>query len=104
MNNKILVEIQYFSSCPNSLEMLNRVKKAIEGLEDVELVEKLVETAEVARAVGFRGSPTVLINGVDLEGLPEPFNPSLSCRIYPNGLPTIEQICSIISNYYLKTL
>jgi hypothetical protein len=33
------------------------------------------------------GSPTVLVNGVDLMGQPPPSRRSLSCRIYAGGKP-----------------
>ena len=46
--------------------------------------------------VKFRGSPTLLINGEDLLGMPAPSQPSLACRYYPKGIPTSEEIRKII--------
>lgn len=83
---KTKITIQYFRGCPNSSEMISRVKAAIEGREDkVDYEEVLIETAESAEKMKFRGSPTLLINGRDYENLQEPEHISLSCRYYPNG-------------------
>ena len=90
---KVIIEIQHFEGCPNSPKLIERVKEAI-SLSNIEIEynEVLVESNEKAKEVGFRGSPTLLINGKDLEDLPAPANPALTCRYYPGGLPTIEQI------------
>ena len=93
MNGKIKIEIQYFNGCPNSPEMIRRVKKAINGNEDrIKYEEILIETNELAEKIKFRGSPTLLINGEDFEGREEPESASLNCRYYQDGLPGIEEI------------
>ena len=93
MKDKIKIEIQHFSGCPNSEEMIKRVKEAIVGFEDiVKYNELLVETNELAERIKFRGSPTVLINGEDIEGREEPESASLNCRVYEKGLPEVEDI------------
>jgi protein-disulfide isomerase len=93
MDDKIKIDIQHFHGCPNSGEMIKRVKEAISGFEDiVEYNELLVETNELAEKIKFRGSPTVLINGEDIEGRKEPQFVSLNCRLYTNGLPEVEEI------------
>ena len=93
MKDKIKIEIQHFHGCPNSREMIKRVKEAIVGFEDiVEYNELLVETNELAERIKFRGSPTVLINGEDIEGREEPDSASLNCRVYERGLPEVEEI------------
>lgn len=86
---KIKIEVQYFQGCPNSETVLEMVKKYVFESEDkIEYREILVDTDDAAKKYKFRGSPTVLINGNDIEGLKENETPSLSCRYYPNGLPT----------------
>ena len=93
MKDKIKIEIQHFRGCPNSEEMIKRVKEAIVGFEDiVKYNELLVETNELAERIKFRGSPTVLINGEDIEGREEPDSASLNCRVYESGLPEVEDI------------
>ena len=54
--------------------------------------EVLVESNKLAEKLKFRGSPTVLINGEDIEGREEPDSASLNCRVYERGLPEVEEI------------
>lgn len=90
---KINLEFQYFEGCPNHLKMQENLFNAIKGLEDkIELKKVLVEDELTALQVKFRGSPTLLIEGEDLLGMPAPENPSLACRYYPGGLPSIDVI------------
>ncbi len=91
---KIDLEVQYFEGCPNSREFINRIKKIIEstGSYNYKYKEILVGSNEIAKQIKFRGSPTLLINGVDLEEMNAPENPGLTCRYYPNGLPSKEEI------------
>lgn len=94
---KIRLEFQYFEGCPNHEKMFANLETALEGLEDqVELKKVLVEDEETAREVSFRGSPTLLINGEDIEGISAPSEPSLSCRFYANGIPGSNKIREII--------
>jgi len=99
MNGKIKIEIQHFRDCPNSPEMIHRVNEAIKGSEEkIEYSEVLIESNELAEKLKFRGSPTVLINGEDIEGRKAPESASLNCRVYENGLPEIEEIRKRIFN------
>jgi len=93
VKDKIKIEIQHFRGCPNSGEMIKRVKEAIVGFEDiVDYNELLIETNDLANEIKFRGSPTVLINGEDIEGREEPEVAYLNCRVYEKGLPEVEEI------------
>jgi hypothetical protein len=90
---KTKLEFQYFERCPNHLKMQNNLFEAIKGLEDkIELEKVLVEDEVAAMQVKFRGSPTLLIDGEDLLGMPAPENPTLACRYYSKGIPTSEEI------------
>ena len=102
--NKITIEVQYINRCPNSYEMIKRVREAVNQLDiEINFRDVLVRTAEQAQRMKFRGSPTVLINGIDLENLPESDFGYLACRYYQNGLPTIESIKnSIIQSQVIK--
>lgn len=103
MKNKLKVEIQLFEGCPNSGKMIERVLEAIKKSDlDVEFSETYVETSETAMKVKFRGSPTVLVNGVDLENLPEPDAPNLACRYYSGGLPSVEVISEFLTQAAIK--
>ncbi|MDZ7763742.1 MAG: DUF2703 domain-containing protein [Melioribacteraceae bacterium] len=95
--SQVKIEIQYFTGCPNSQTMIDRVREAITNFSsNVEYKEILVESPEYADKIKFRGSPTLLINGIDFDNLPEPESGNLSCRYYANGLPETEQIINKI--------
>lgn len=65
----------------------------MKGYENfVEYRELIVDTNELAMEIGFLGSPTIIINGEDLLGLKSYLKPSLCCRFYQNGLPSIDFI------------
>jgi hypothetical protein len=94
---KVSLEFQYFEDCPNHIKMQNNISEAIKGLEDkIELTKVLVEDEETAKKVFFRGSPTLLINGEDIEGVPTLAEPSLSCRFYVNGIPNEDKIRQVV--------
>ncbi len=89
----IIVEFQHFHGCPNGPVLMDRVQEAMSAItRPTELIEVIIDTPEKAIEVGFLGSPTILINGQDIEGQQKLEQPRLSCRFYPNGLPTTEQI------------
>lgn len=92
MQKEIILEFQHFHGCPNGPKLLKNAEEAIKGLDNVELIEVIVDTNEKANKYRFRGSPTILINGQDIEGLEPPKSPSLTCRFYPKGLPSAEDI------------
>lgn len=88
------ISFQYFDGCPNWQTTHQRLQDAMEGL-DVELVMQLVETPEEAAEVGFRGSPSVLIDGVDPFDDPDaPAAGTLACRVYQtaDGSPSVDQL------------
>jgi hypothetical protein len=90
---KVNLEFQYFEGCPNHEKMFVNLKEALKGLEDkIELNKVLVEDEVTAKRVNFRGSPTLLIDGEDIEGIPSPKEPSLACRFYVRGIPTADEI------------
>jgi len=73
----------YFAGCPNSEPSLANLKAAIAELNlDVKLSIIEVKDPRQAAEAGFLGSPSILVDGRDLEtGLP-PEGSSFSCRIY----------------------
>jgi protein-disulfide isomerase len=96
--NKINIELQHFNGCPNSPILIGRVKEAINGFDNIKYDEVIVDSNEKAEELKFRGSPTLLINGVDFENQSEPENTALACRYYMNGLPTVEEIRDRLHN------
>jgi hypothetical protein len=77
------VEFLYWEECPSYPEALARLRGVLaeEGLCDtVEVVR--IETEEDARRHAFPGSPTIRIDGVDLQPEGVPGAAILTCRTY----------------------
>ena len=88
------VEVLYFNGCPNHAPAVDRVRSVLreEGLPE-DVVEVDVKPAEAAKTVGFLGSPTILIDGMDIDPAVRTFHPTgFSCRTYVGGLPSPEMI------------
>jgi len=82
--SRTMIELLYFDGCPSAAEteaMLRRVL-AEEG-RAMPLSKIAVETPAQAMATGFLGSPTVRVNGRDIEPAraDEPGG-AMSCRLY----------------------
>lgn len=94
------VELLYFEGCPNWRATEDRLA-ALQSTLGFSLRRHLVETLEEAHRVGFRGSPTILVDGIDpFASGDEPVG--LACRIYetpagPAGAPTDEQLREAVS-------
>ena len=96
------VALQYFDGCPSWHQTDQLLRQALEavGRADVEVERVLVDSDEQAEAIGFRGSPTVLIDDVDPfagEGGAVGF----ACRLHRTleglkGAPTYEQILATL--------
>lgn len=82
-----LIEILYFSGCPHHEPTVNLAREVIDDLGlEIEIREVSVETLEEAEAQRFVGSPSVRVNGKDIEA--EVWGRTdfgLSCRIYRGG-------------------
>jgi hypothetical protein len=82
---KMRIEILYVPGCPNYQPALEGVKTVLASESVASEVHSLrVTTDAEARALLFPGSPTVRVNGRDVEPSPV-IVPGLACRIYPNG-------------------
>ena len=81
------VEVLYFEGCPNHTATVQRVREALQSENETAVVQEVeVRTQGDAESMGFLGSPSVRINGLDIE--PEARNPNsygLSCRTYLDG-------------------
>lgn len=96
------VEIHYFDDCPGWRTAHSNVWAAMQEVGRAEQPISLVEvtTHEQAMAMGFRGSPTILVDGKD--AFPATDAPvGLACRLYrtPDGTassPTVEQLVAVL--------
>ena len=78
------IEILSFDGCPNrepAIELVSRVTRERGVDAEVRVID--VPDAEAARAARFLGSPTIRVNGHDIEpGADARIDYVLSCRIF----------------------
>lgn len=78
-----IVEILYTDTCPFWKETLKLVNEAAANMKtNVTIKEIKVKNEEDARRLRFPGSPTVRINGVDIDPTAKPTEGFIGCRIY----------------------
>ena len=97
------VTIQYFDGDPNWPTARDRVRDVLDdqGLADVPVELQRIETSAQAHEFAFRGSPTILVDGVD------PFDSEesgygLMSRVYRtengiDGAPSKLQLLDVLS-------
>jgi hypothetical protein len=94
----MIIEIISIPDCPNHHATVERVKSVVSSKSiAVTLIETIVRNKTEARDAGFAGSPTVLVNGRDLELLAE-VSTNLACRIYgrEGGIPSADLVKAAI--------
>jgi mercuric ion transport protein len=81
------IEVLYFEGCPNhmpAIEMVRETLKSLGGQAEIREVE--VRTQADAEAMAFVGSPSIRINGADIELWARTAKAfGLSCRTYLDG-------------------
>jgi hypothetical protein len=88
------IEVLYFEDCPNHVPAADRLRAVLrqEGLP-AEVSEIEVKDLSAAEALKFFGSPTIRINGIDIDvGARTVTEAGFACRRYPDGLPSEEMI------------
>ena len=85
-----MIEVLYFAGCPNhepTISLANEVLSELGLFAEIREVE--VRTPEDAERLRFLGSPSVRVDGKDIEpGAESCREYALSCRIYgDSGLP-----------------
>ena len=90
------ITLLYFDGCPNWKVADQRLAAIAAEHPDVVVTRRRVETVEEAEQLGFHGSPSILVDGIDVFAQPGD-GVGLSCRVYrtPSGLagaPTMEQL------------
>jgi hypothetical protein len=92
----------YFEDCPSHEPALARLRKVMaeEGVDSpIEII--LVDNDDQAEALDFYGSPTIRVNGQDIDP-PIEERPALTCRVYEltdgriSPLPSREMIRSAL--------
>ena len=83
-DGKVKVEFLYFNDCPAHRQALVNLKAALrESKIKADLVMINVTSEEQAEKVGFQGSPSIRVNGKDLDGSDDGY--SFACRVYQIG-------------------
>lgn len=96
------VTLLYFDDCPNWRVADAHLRVLAAERDDLSITRRLVTTPDDAQATGFRGSPSVLVDGVDI--FADPDAPvGLSCRVYqtpdgPAGSPTLAQLREVLTH------
>ena len=93
------VELLYWEGCPSHPEARELLEEVLRerGLE-LPIEMRHVGTPEEAAELGFPGSPTIRIDGRDVDPTGADDPPALTCRIYhlPDGrvspIPSREQL------------
>lgn len=86
---RIQVQILTTPDCPNGPPTEELVRETIATLAPGTRMETItIQDLQMARKLDFPGSPTVRVNGIDLQGKQAPTEPAFSCRIYEGvGVP-----------------
>jgi hypothetical protein len=99
MKTVVKIELLWWDGCPSHPEALTLLESILaeHGIDvPVELVE--VVTDEQAAELRFPGSPTIRLDGRDIDPVGAESPPSLTCRVYrlPDGrfspIPSREQL------------
>jgi hypothetical protein len=93
------IEILYFADCPNYVTTVERVREALQvERTSAEIRHMEVPDGAAAAIRGFLGSPSIRINGVDIDSSSR-FGGvvGMCCRTYTaGGVPSTELICQAI--------
>jgi hypothetical protein len=94
------IEVLYVPGCPNYQPAVQRLQAVLESQSLQSEIRSVPISSEAqAEALRFPGSPTIRIEGEDVEQH-ETVVPSLACRLYANrsGIPSEELLRLAISN------
>lgn len=96
------VTLLYFDDCPNWLDADAHLRTLQDEVPGLRLTRHIVDTPEEAERTRFRGSPSIIVDGVD------PFADAdapvgLSCRMYQTpdgsaGSPKLDQLREVLTN------
>jgi hypothetical protein len=86
------IEVLYVPGCPHYQPAVDRIQKLLTAASLRVNIERVrVSSDAEARALQFPGSPTIRIDGIDVEA-PQGYVTGLACRLYANrsGVPSEE--------------
>lgn len=94
------VEVLYVPGCPNHEPALSRLRNTLRSESlDIRVHEVAVTDEAAAWSLSFPGSPTIRVNGLDVEQA-EDLPVGLACRLYRNGtgVPSMETLRQAIAS------
>jgi Domain of unknown function (DUF2703) len=79
-----MIEFLFWQDCPSHPEALRRLREVLAEMGDESPVQRIeIRTDEEAQRFRFPGSPTIRVNGVDVDPLgAAQMGTALTCRIY----------------------
>jgi hypothetical protein len=79
-----LIELLRWEGCPSWPRTLEDLRAAVAnaGLDPAQIIVREIDTDEQAAAAGFVGSPTIRVDGVDIQPPGDEEPPGLTCRVY----------------------
>ena len=90
----MVIEVFFVPGCPNHQAALDSLNNVLRAASITAAIREVAITDEaMARQLKFPGSPTVRIDGRDVESTPEESR-GLACRLYSNGsgVPSLESL------------
>lgn len=88
------IDFLYWAECPSYPQAWQRLQDALNALAmEAEVQRVEITTDEEAQRWGFPGSPTILVNGEDIDPAAKRLPARLTCRLYyrddgrPSPLP-----------------
>jgi arsenate reductase len=86
----VKVELLFFDGCPHVPPARTRLEHVLARLAPGTAIEPVrVDSERRAQVLGFPGSPTIRVDGLDVEG-EEGREPAMACRLYEGGGPPPE--------------
>lgn len=99
------IELLYFDGCPSHEAFLPRLHELLAQADvDVPVQQRRVESDAAAQSEHFLGSPTLRVDGVDVEpGAWDRADYGLKCRLYPTedglrGAPPDEWVLNALQH------
>lgn len=102
------IQFLFLKGCPNKEPALNLLRQVLQEKdlsEKIEIIE--IKSDEDAKKYKFLGSPSIQINGLDIEKERRNDPPSFGCRVYRtregySGIPPKEMIFEALEEYSAK--
>lgn len=105
MSSTLQIEVLYFKGCPNHEPAVEQVRRAMRAEAIANAVKEIeVRDAAMAQEIRFLGSPSVRVNGMDVEEAARDAKTfGFGCRTYfeenrRSGLPPIDLIRRALAN------